>query len=123
MRAQENVDELRAYQGYVNYYDRFIPNKAEIFSPVYSLLKKDTPYQWTNEYQTAMDTVKKILSASLVLAFYDAKKTLRLQVMETGRELMWCSAMWKTEKSYPSFFVSRALKKSELNYLQLEIEA
>jgi len=123
MRAPENVEELRAYLGYVNYYDRFLPNKAEIFSPVYRLLKKEVPFEWTAQCQAAMEEVKRILTAAPVLAFYDANKPLVLTSDGSRKGIGAVLSHVDGNKEVPIVFISRALKKSEQNYSQLEIEA
>jgi len=124
MRPPQNVEELRAYLGYVNYYDRFIPNKANIFLPVYRLLRKDVVFQWTSECQAAMDTVKAILTKEPVLAFYDPRRRLRL-VCDGSRKGIGAvlSHIEDDGSEVPILYISRALKKAEQNYSQMEIEA
>jgi hypothetical protein len=38
--APENVTELRAYLGIINYYHSFLPNIASICGPLHELLEK-----------------------------------------------------------------------------------
>ena len=54
----ENVTQLRAFLGLVNYYSHFLPNMASVLHPLYQLLKKDRKYAWTAAAQNAFDTVK-----------------------------------------------------------------
>lgn len=35
----ENLTEVRAFQGMVNYYNKLIPDSAKILRPIYDLLK------------------------------------------------------------------------------------
>lgn len=40
-----DITQVRAFVGMVNYYGRFIRNLPEILEPLYQLLKKDTTFQ------------------------------------------------------------------------------
>ena len=42
--APENVNELKAYLGLLNYYHKFLPNLSSEIAPLYALLRKD--YKW-----------------------------------------------------------------------------
>ena len=42
--------------------------------PLYRLIKKDVPWQWTSEQQSAFETVKQLLSSDLVLTHFDPSK-------------------------------------------------
>jgi len=44
-----NVTEVRAFMGTDGYYRRFIKDFSVIASPLYELLKKDVPFEWTDE--------------------------------------------------------------------------
>ena len=43
----ENVTQLRAFLGLVNYYHRFLPNLSSVISPLRRLLENRVPWQWT----------------------------------------------------------------------------
>lgn len=44
-KIPENVGELKAYLGLLNYYNKFLPNLSMILQPLYGLLKKNVHYQ------------------------------------------------------------------------------
>ena len=46
--SPRNVIELRAYLGLLTYYSKFLPNMATVLAPLYKLLRKDTPWKWTD---------------------------------------------------------------------------
>ena len=60
--------------GMTNYLERFIPNLATEMHPMSDLLKSDSVWTWGPPQQKAFDKVKKIISSSTVLAFYEPKK-------------------------------------------------
>ena len=56
--APKNKDELRSALGLLNYYRCYIPNASVIAQPLNALLRKDVPFDWGPEQQTAFDTLK-----------------------------------------------------------------
>ena len=57
--APTNITELQSFLGGVNYYSKFIQNMAEIATPLYTLLKRDTAWKWTEKQQKAFIHVEK----------------------------------------------------------------
>ena len=41
-----NVSQLKAFLGLVNYYHKFMPNLSTILSPLYKLLQVKVPWTW-----------------------------------------------------------------------------
>eukprot|EP00731_Ephydatia_muelleri_P013071 Em0007g381a len=111
-------------EGMVNYYAKFLPNLSTTISPLYTLLKKNSRWQWTEECSQAFLAAKGMLTSSKVLAHYNPKLSLILatdassygvgavltQVSEEGTER-------------PIAYVSRTLSDAERNYAQIEKEA
>ena len=120
----KNVTELKSFLGMVNYYAKFLPNLSTTISPLYTLLKKNSRWQWTEECSQAFLAAKGMLTSSKVLAHYNPKLPLILatdassygvgavltQVSEEGTER-------------PIAYVSRTLSDAERNYAQIEKEA
>ena len=44
--APTNINELRSFIGFANYLRNFVPKFAEIVSPLYQLLKKESKWRW-----------------------------------------------------------------------------
>ena len=59
--------EVMSFLGRFNYISRFIAQSAVVSEPILKLLKKDTPTKWTEECQTAFDSIKSYLSNPPVL--------------------------------------------------------
>ena len=55
-----NVDEACHILGLLGYYQSFIPAFADITLPITSLLKKDTPFVWSDKCQLALEYLKDI---------------------------------------------------------------
>ena len=74
MPPPTNLEELRRYLGVVNYLGKFLPNATNTLSPLQNLLKKDVYWTWSSAQQEAFETIKKLVTSSPVLSFYDPHK-------------------------------------------------
>jgi hypothetical protein len=54
----KSMRQLRETLGHTGYYRKFIKGYAQITSPMEKLLKKDTRFQWNEECQQGLDTLK-----------------------------------------------------------------
>jgi hypothetical protein len=71
-----NVCNLGAQFSWVGcYYRRFILNFSKIAKLITELLKKGTKYVWSKDCDEAFQTLKKLLTTSLVLAQPDIAKS------------------------------------------------
>ena len=74
----QDVTQLRAFVGLLNYYRKFIPQVATHVAPLYKLLEKDNKWAWTEECDTAFKTCKDLLTSEALLAHYDTLKPIKL---------------------------------------------
>ena len=99
-----------------NYYQSFIPKMYELRAPLNQLLKKDKRWEWTIEYQAALEEIKKILTSNLLLSHFNpeldiivASDACLLHIMPDGSK-------------QPIAFASRTLLPAEKHYSQTEKE-
>ena len=59
---------LQRYQGFVNYYQNFIPRMVEKHIRFYTLLKTEVPINITSELKETFDSIHKALSDAYKLA-------------------------------------------------------
>ena len=120
----KNVQELRAFLGLLNYYGRFIPNRATLTKPLTRLLYKDTPWRWTQECMESFQKVKDVLVSSNCVTHYNPSFPLRLAADASAYGLgAVLSHVMEDGQEQPIAFASRSLSKSEQNYAQVEKEA
>ena len=62
------------------YMSRFLPDLAETLEPIRALTQMDTPFVRSTECKNAFATLKKNLSKSPCLAYFDASKEVVIQV-------------------------------------------
>ena len=73
-----NVSELKAFLGLVNYYRKFMQNLSTVLTPLYTLLKKNTPWRWQADQEQAFNEAKTLLKSPKLLVHYDGHKELIL---------------------------------------------
>lgn len=85
MELPRNRKELKTVLGMINYLAKFSPNLSEITHPMRQLLQNTFEFIWDEPQASAFQKVKKILTRSPgpVLAYYDPKKPVTLQVDES----------------------------------------
>ena len=69
-----NVDKAHQILGLLGYYRLFVPAFANITLPITTLLKKSTPFVWSNKCQLALEYLKEIFCNKPLLQFPDPNK-------------------------------------------------
>ena len=117
--APYNVSQLKSFLGMINYYSKFLPNLA----PLYSLLQKKTIWSWGKAQQQTFEKAKQQLVSAQVLGHYDSTKDLLLACDASpygvGAVL---SHRMEDGSERPIAFASRSLSPAEKNYAQLDKE-
>ena len=120
----ENLTQLRSFLGIVNHYRKFVPLLADLSDPLNRLLKKDTPWKWSEECQQSFIKLKEALTSTAVLTHYDPKVKIALacDASSTGiGAVIYHVYQDGTEK--PIAYASKTLSSAERNYSQIEKEA
>lgn len=120
----KNVSELKSFLGMVNYYGKFLPNLSTTLASLYQLLRKETPWRWSDEEQQAFDKVKTFLQSSNLLVHFDGDKPIVLACDASpygvGAVL---SHRMEDGTDRPIAFASRTLAPVEKRYSHLDKEA
>ena len=66
----ENLKDIQKFLGFANFYRRFIQDFSKITAPLNALLKKETPWQWTDLHEKAFCNLKTAFSTAPTLAIY-----------------------------------------------------
>ena len=74
MTPPKNIKAVRSYLGLSGFYRRFIRNYSQIAEPLTRLTKKNAHFNWTQEAQTAWQTIKDKLITAPILAHPDINK-------------------------------------------------
>ena len=77
-KLPENIQQLKAYLGLLNYYGCFLRNLSEELHPLHKLLQKKVKWIWGLEQQHYFEQTKKTIVSAKVLVHYDPNKPLIL---------------------------------------------
>jgi hypothetical protein len=111
------VKQTRSFLGFGNYYRRFISGFAEIARPLHELTKKDKIWNWTNECQTAFETLKECFSTAPVLTMPDTTKPFILET-DASKWAIGATLLQKQDDGqlHPCGYLSHALTQTERNW-------
>ena len=110
--------DISSFLGMLNYLTRFIPNLASETAPLRRLLRKDIPWQWTDNEDTVFNRLKDLLSSELVVAHYDQNLPSSL-IVDASPEGLGAILVQKQSdgKLKPVYYASRALTIQEKKIL------
>jgi len=63
----KTVKELRGFLGLAGYYRKFVKDYSKVATPLNALLKKNSPFLWTEECREALEELKKRLQTPPIL--------------------------------------------------------
>ena len=118
-------DDIRSFLGMAGYYRQYIPNFSAIAKPLSNLLKKNTPFLWSDECEKAFIELKNRLSSAPVLTYpnFESPFFIETDASNQGIGAVLSQKDEETGKLKPIAFASRLLKNAELNYTVTEKEA
>lgn len=80
-RTQKQVQQ---FVGLANYYRNFVPHFSIIAAPLYDLMKKDIPFEWSSRHQESFDNLRRLLTSKPVLVPFDPSRRCRLLTDASG---------------------------------------
>lgn len=123
-REPENVAEVQAFIGMVNYYSKFMPDLATAMHPLYKLLKKGQRFLWTEDCRIAFALIKKEIASDRNLAHYNGQLPVKLSCdasnVGVGAVLLH---VYPDGKERPICFASKSLNNAQKNYSATQKEA
>jgi hypothetical protein len=110
--------------GHTGYYRKFIKGYAQITTPMEKLLKKEAKFQWNEDCQKGLDTLKQKLGDHTILIFPDWNKEFHVHVDASSIALgtVLSHNQGKGDIDHPIAFASRKLSIAEKNYTTTERE-
>ena len=79
MSEQGDITALKRFLGMVNYLSKYMPRLSDMTEPLRRLDDKEVEFRWTNSHTTAMEAIKKAVTAAPVLRFFDVRKPVTIQ--------------------------------------------
>ena len=112
----KNVKGVRSFLGRANFYRRFIKDYACIARPLHDLIEKEEPFQWEEPQQTALDTLKRHFTTTLVLTFPDLDCKFHLESDASDYAIGAVLSIKKDGIWHPVAFSSHSMMPQERNY-------
>jgi hypothetical protein len=81
------VSQLRETMGHTIYYKKFIKGYEEITMSMEKVLRKDSKFQWNEDCQQGLDTLKEKMVTTTILVFPYWEKTFYVHVYASTIEL------------------------------------
>ncbi len=113
----KDVRELETMLGMIAYVSKFIPGLSDLNAPLRAL-KTAEEWKWGSSETKALQAIKKALTSTPVLRYYDVNKPMKLSVDASMKGL---GAAIIQEKGIVAY-ASRALTTTEQRYAQIEKE-
>ncbi|GFX69855.1 retrovirus-related Pol polyprotein from transposon 17.6 [Trichonephila clavipes] len=118
MKPPKNSKEVSKFLGIAGWYQKFIPQYADICEPLYRFKKKEAKFNWSTEAQDSFDKIKRALTEALVLQLPNFTEQFNLFTDATGVGI----GAVLNQNHRPIAFASRTLNKAERNYTVTERE-
>nr|GFB54530.1 reverse transcriptase domain-containing protein [Tanacetum cinerariifolium] len=114
------VQGIHSFLGHAGFYRRFIQDFSKIAQPMTRLLKKDTPFFFSNECIEAFLTLKRKLTKASILIAPDWDLPFELMCDASNFAIGVVLGQHQEKHSRPIHYASKTMTKAELNYNTME---
>ncbi|CAB0034771.1 unnamed protein product [Trichogramma brassicae] len=118
----KNRKNIKQFLSLAGYYRRFVKDFAKIAKPLMSLLKADTPWDWTDVQEQAFGAIKQILSSTPLLQYPDFNQPFVVTTDASDFAIGGILSQGKIGNDLPITYTSRRLTDVEVNYSTIEKE-
>ena len=118
MPIPQDKEDLQRFLGMMTYLSAFIPNFSKESQPLRELLKKDVPFELSEDHIHCFETLKSLVSSSTNLRFFYPKKPTVLEVDSSMKGL----GAALLQDGQPVAFASKSLDLTQSNYPNIDRE-
>ena len=111
-----NVTEVRSFLGTCSYYRKYIPNFADIASPLTNLTKKDLKFFWSPACQKAFEELKHALVTAPILSYPIPEGQFILDTDASGVAIGAVLSQMQNGEEKVIAYASAALDRAKQNY-------
>ncbi|GFV14878.1 retrovirus-related Pol polyprotein from transposon 297 [Trichonephila clavipes] len=112
MKPPKNSKDVSKFLGMAGWYQKFIPQYADICEPLYRLKKKGAKFNWPTEVQDSFDKIKRALTEAPVLQLPNFTEQFNLFTDASGVGI----GDVLIQNHRPIAFASKTLNKAERNH-------
>lgn len=117
-----NIKQVRSFLGMVGWYRRFIPNFAELITPISKLLRKGQPFCWDVTCDVAFNKIRNLLVSKPILACPNFELPFTVQTDASAFALGAVLTQSYEDGDRVICYLSRTLTRQEQNFSTTERE-
>jgi len=114
--APTSLTEVRSFLGLASYYRRFVDSFAQKAIPLYPLAEKGRQFEWTDDCESAMQSLKEALISSPVLALPKDEGIYVLDTDASNFSIGVVLSQNQDGEEQAIAYASKTLSRSEMNY-------
>uniref|UniRef100_A0A8C9V4K9 Reverse transcriptase/retrotransposon-derived protein RNase H-like domain-containing protein n=1 Tax=Scleropages formosus TaxID=113540 RepID=A0A8C9V4K9_SCLFO len=118
MPSPQDKEDLQRFLGLLTDMGSFIPNLSQKSASLRELLKKETPYDWSEDHQRVSDMLKDAISEHSSMAYFDTTTSVTLEVDASLKGL----GAALLQNGCPVAFASKTLTPTQANCSNIERE-
>ena len=118
MPCPSDVAAVQQLLGFTQYLSKVLPHLSDMTKPLRELTQKDTVWIWDHAQQQAPDSLKKAVTSTSVLRYYNLEEEVMLQC-DASQSGLGAALL---QSGQPVAYASRALTTTETRYAQIEKE-
>ena len=118
-----SAKEVASLLGTTHFYLKFFPHYADTAEPMRRLLRKDVPWEWTDEQDQAFRTLKHKITSAPIHAHFDPDAQTIVTTDVSGTGLGAVLSQVSGDKEHPIAYASKSLSATERKYSTGEREA
>ena len=118
MPAPTDVPGVQRLLGMVQYLSKYLPHLADMTQPLRILTQRDVEWIWDEPQKQALEALKRAVSSTPVLRYYNVNEKVVLQC-DASQSGLGAALM---QAGQPVAYTSRALSPAERHYAQIEKE-
>ena len=111
-----SAKEVASLLGTTHFYLKLVPHYADIAEPLRRLLRKDVPWEWTDEQDQAFRTLKHKITSAPILAHFDPDAQTIVTTDASGTDLGPVLSQVSGGKERPVSCASKTLSATERKY-------
>jgi hypothetical protein len=116
-KPPKNMQGVREFLGFINFYHRFIKGFAQMVRPLHDLTMKETPWTWESKQNKAFEQLKEAVTSEPVLKYANPREQFRMETDTSNfayRAIL--SQKQPTGKRHPVAYMSKSMTPAEKNY-------
>ena len=112
MPVPQDKEDLQRFLGMMTYLATFIPNFSEKSQPLRDLMKKNVPYEMSEDHLHCFQKLKTAISVKSCVKYFDPTKPTTLEV-DSSTKGFGAAIL---QDGHPVAFASKALNSAQSNY-------